>query len=83
MAGERSSRWASVASEVEYRKVDPLGKLVHTWQLAGAPGIPTLVSCLVEAIEGGTHITPPTHWIPGWAGGAALEGLARLLGRLT
>jgi uncharacterized protein YndB with AHSA1/START domain len=43
--------------EGEFLEVDPPRKLVHTWQRAGAPGQPTIVTYLLEALEGGTRIT--------------------------
>jgi len=43
--------------EGEFLEVDPPRKLVHTWQRAGALGAPTIVTYLLEALEGGTRIT--------------------------
>jgi uncharacterized protein YndB with AHSA1/START domain len=43
--------------EGEFLEVDPPRKLVHTWQRVGAPGQPTIVTYLLEALEGGTRIT--------------------------
>ena len=43
--------------EGEFLEVDPPRKLVHTWQRAGAPGQPTIVTYLLEALDGGTRIT--------------------------
>ena len=45
------------ALEGEFLEVDPPRKLVHTWQRVGAPGQPTIVTYLLEALEGGTRIT--------------------------
>src|SRR6476661_9802598 len=39
--------------EGEFLEVDPPRKLVHTWQRAGAPGQPTIVTYLLEALDGG------------------------------
>ena len=43
--------------EGEFLEVDPPRKLVHTWQIAGAPGTPSTVSYLLEKLEGGTRLT--------------------------
>lgn len=43
--------------EGEFLEVDPPRKLVHTWQMTGAPGKPSLVTYLLEAVDGGTRVT--------------------------
>ena len=43
--------------EGEYLEVDAPRKLVHTWQAPGAPGEPSIVTYLLEALPGGTRIT--------------------------
>jgi uncharacterized protein YndB with AHSA1/START domain len=43
--------------EGEFREVDPPRKLVHTWQGAGPPGTPMVVTYLLEPVDGGTRIT--------------------------
>jgi uncharacterized protein YndB with AHSA1/START domain len=45
------------AIEGEFLEVDPPKKLVHTWLPVGAPGAPTTVTYLLQAIDGGTRIT--------------------------
>src|SRR3989442_1198768 len=74
--------------EGEFREVDPPRKLVHTWQGAWAPGIPTVVTYLLEPVDGGTRITlrhsgfAPEVWTNtciGWE--TSLERLADVLGR--
>src|SRR5204863_8321068 len=46
--------------EGEFREVDPPRKLVHTWQGAGTPGTPTVVTYLLEPVDGGTRINAAT-----------------------
>jgi|SRR6267142_220295 len=43
--------------EGEYLEVDPPRKLVHTWQLVGAPAGPSTVTYMLEPINGGTRVT--------------------------
>jgi uncharacterized protein YndB with AHSA1/START domain len=43
--------------EGEFLEVDPPGKLVHPWRPAGALGVPTKVTYLLEALDGGTRLT--------------------------
>ena len=43
--------------EGEFLEVDPPRRLVHTWQPPGAPGTPSVVTYLLEVIEGGTRLT--------------------------
>lgn len=43
--------------EGAFLAVDPPRTLVHTWQVAGAPGAPTTLSYLLEPVDGGTRIT--------------------------
>jgi uncharacterized protein YndB with AHSA1/START domain len=43
--------------EGEFLEIDPPRKLVHTWHGVGAPGAPTTVTYLLEALDGGTLIT--------------------------
>jgi len=74
--------------EGEFREVDPPRKLVHTWQGAGTPGTPTVVTHLLEPVHDGTRITlrhsgfvaPEvcTNTCIGWE--TSLERLADLLG---
>jgi uncharacterized protein YndB with AHSA1/START domain len=45
------------AVEGEFLELDPPRRLVHTWQGVGAPGAPTTVTCVLEAIDGGTRVT--------------------------
>lgn len=47
--------------EGEFLEIDPPRKLVHTWHRAGTPDAPTMVSYLLDAIDGGTRITL-RHW---------------------
>lgn len=42
--------------EGEFVEIDPPRKLVHTWQPVGAPGMPTVATFLLEALEGGTRL---------------------------
>jgi uncharacterized protein YndB with AHSA1/START domain len=73
--------------EGEFLEVDPPRKLVHTWQRAGAPGQPTIVTFLLEALDGGTRITlrhegfvarePCTGACIGWE--TSFEHLAQLV----
>jgi uncharacterized protein YndB with AHSA1/START domain len=74
--------------EGEFRQVDPPRKLVHTWQGAGTPGAPTVVTYLLEPVDGGTRITLRhsgfaardvcSNTCIGWE--SSLECLANLLG---
>lgn len=41
----------------EFLEVDRPRKLVHTWHLVGAPGVPTIVTYLLEPLDEGTRIT--------------------------
>ena len=43
--------------EGEFLEVDPPRKLVHTWFVAGVPGTPTIVSYVLDPVDGGTRIT--------------------------
>ncbi len=43
--------------EGEFLEVDPPRRLAHTWQTPGSPGIPSVVTYALEAIEGGTRLT--------------------------
>ncbi len=45
------------ALEGEFLEVDPPRRLAHTWQTPGSPGIPSVVTYILEAIEGGTRLT--------------------------
>ena len=46
------------ALEGEFLEVNPPRKLVHSWRAAGAPGgEPTVVTYLLERLEGGTRVT--------------------------
>lgn len=42
--------------EGEFREVDPPAKLVHTWQVTGAPMPPTLVTYRLQPLAGGTQL---------------------------
>jgi uncharacterized protein YndB with AHSA1/START domain len=76
------------ALEGEFLALDPPRKLVHTWHAAGAPGTPSIVTYLLDAIEGGTRLTLSHQGIAsplagtnigaGWE--ASLERLAGILG---
>jgi uncharacterized protein YndB with AHSA1/START domain len=59
-------RWRAVGNvggnerfelEGEFLEIDPPRKLVHTWHRAGTPGKPTVVTYLLEPLDGGTRIT--------------------------
>lgn len=41
----------------EFLEVDRPRKLVHTWHPVGAPGVPTIVTYLLEPLGEGTRIT--------------------------
>lgn len=43
--------------EGEFLEVEEPETLVHTWQAAGAPGRPTTVRYLLEAVDGRTRVT--------------------------
>jgi uncharacterized protein YndB with AHSA1/START domain len=45
------------ALEGEFLEIDPPRRLVHTWQGVGAPGTPSIVTYLLEPIDGGTRLT--------------------------
>lgn len=45
------------AIEGEFLEIDPPRKLVHTWHGVGAPSRPSVVTYLLEPIEGGTRLT--------------------------
>jgi len=45
------------AIEGEFLEVDPPRRLVHSWQVVGAPGAPTTVNWRLEPLVGGTRIT--------------------------
>jgi uncharacterized protein YndB with AHSA1/START domain len=51
------ARGAPYAIEGEFLEVDPPRRLVQTWHVAGAPGTPSTVTCLLEPIAGGTRLT--------------------------
>lgn len=51
------ARGEAYALEGEYLEVDPPRKLVHTWQGVGVPGAPSVVTYVLEPIDGGTRIT--------------------------
>jgi|ERR1700674_4250791 len=73
--------------EGEFVELDPPRKLVHTWNRVGAATAPTLVSYLLEAVDGGTRLTLRHTGLDsrdacagvcfGWE--SALERLAELL----
>ncbi len=50
------ARGQTYALEGEYLEVDPPRKLVHTWQGVGAAGKPSIVTYVLEPIDGGTRI---------------------------
>jgi uncharacterized protein YndB with AHSA1/START domain len=76
------------ALEGEFLELDPPRKLVHTWHAAGAPGTPSIVTYVLDAIEGGTRLTLCHQGIAspligantgaGWE--TSLERLADILG---
>ncbi|HEV3456586.1 MAG TPA: SRPBCC domain-containing protein [Thermoanaerobaculia bacterium] len=41
----------------EFLEVEPARQLVHTWNVAGAPGAPTTVTYLLERLDAGTRVT--------------------------
>ncbi len=43
--------------EGEFLEIDPPRKLVMTWHRAGTPGEPTVVTYMLETIDGGTRLT--------------------------
>src|SRR5436853_7432879 len=51
------ARGAPYAIEGEFLEVDPPRKLVMTWHRAGAPGQPTVVTYMLEQLDGGTRLT--------------------------
>jgi len=51
------ARGAPYVLEGEYLEVDPPRKLVHTWHMSGMPGVPTVVTYLLEPVGTGTRIT--------------------------
>lgn len=51
------ARGQAYALEGEYLEVDPPRKLVHTWRGAGASDAPSVVTYLLEPIDGGTRLT--------------------------
>jgi uncharacterized protein YndB with AHSA1/START domain len=58
-------RWRAVGTgngrpftlEGEFLEIDAPKKLVFTWASGGAPGRPTIVTFLLEQIDGGTRLT--------------------------
>jgi uncharacterized protein YndB with AHSA1/START domain len=53
---EGVARGQPYALEGEYLEVDPPRKLVHTWQGAGSPAAPSVVTYVLEPIDGGTRL---------------------------
>jgi uncharacterized protein YndB with AHSA1/START domain len=51
------ARGTPYALEGEFLEVDPPRRLVQTWHFAGAPGVPSTVTYLLEPIAGGTRLT--------------------------
>jgi uncharacterized protein YndB with AHSA1/START domain len=51
------ARGAPYTLEGEFLEVDPPRKLVQTWHFEGAPGTPSTVTYLLEAIVDGTRLT--------------------------
>ena len=43
--------------EGEFLEVEPPRRLVHTWEGAGKPGLPSTVTYVLERIESGTRLT--------------------------
>jgi uncharacterized protein YndB with AHSA1/START domain len=76
--------------EGEFLEVSPPHRLSHTWKTPGTPGEPSVVSYVLETIEGGTRLT--LHHVGvsqrdacigacmGWE--ACLAGMVRYLGGL-
>lgn len=52
-----SGRGQPYALEGEFLEVDPPHKLVHTWHGVGAPGAASMVTYILEPIDGGTRLT--------------------------
>jgi uncharacterized protein YndB with AHSA1/START domain len=52
-----TARGEAYAIEGEFLEVDPPRKLVMTWHRAGLPGKPTVVTYVLEKLEGGTRLT--------------------------
>lgn len=75
------------ALEGAFLELDPPRKLVHTWHAAGAPGTPSIVTYVLDAIEGGTRLTlrhqgiasPLTGANTGAGWETSLERLAEIL----
>jgi uncharacterized protein YndB with AHSA1/START domain len=51
------ARGQAYSLEGEYLEIDPPRKLVHTWQGPGPSDTPSVVTYLLEPIEGGTRLT--------------------------
>jgi len=61
--------------EGEFLEVQPPTKLVHTWQRAGLPGLPTTVTYHLQPIDGGTRLTlRHTGFVPPDACGNTCQG---------
>jgi len=50
-------RGAPYAIEGEFLEIDPPNKLVMTWHRAGMPGTPTVLTYMLEKLDGGTRLT--------------------------
>lgn len=51
------ARGQSYVLEGEFLETDPPRKLAQTWHRAGTPDAPTMVTYLLERLDGGTRIT--------------------------
>src|SRR5215470_2527409 len=70
--------------EGEFLEVQPPTKLVHTWELAGAPSAATTVSYHLQPIAGGTRLTlRHTGFVPPDSCGNVCEGWQSSFEQLT
>jgi len=70
--------------EGEFLEVQPPTKLVHTWQLAGAPSAATTVTYHLQPIAGGTRLTlRHTGFLPPDSCGSVCEGWQSSFEELT
>ena len=79
------------ALEGEFLELDPPRKLAHTWRMPGAAGAPSVVTYLLETVDGGTRVTLRHSGVDqraacmgacaGWE--SSLANLAQILGGLN